>query len=308
MRAKRKVLDLDNTELLYVSYNVKRRKFFGQYHGEWLGESASKFDVAVLVSKRLDISVNALIDLTTARRQRARLKQPGISTSPETPIGKSVNLQRLSKSSPPVDGYSRHQYITYDTHHCKWKFAKAGYKSARLATEPAAVAHACSVIKCTPAELLAGRKSDVRHKMSEMAKRTKVMTSVIAGMLPADLADWVSRCAAAEDMFQTERGMVVIDALWKTKPARDALESSWTQVCQGKPQIELPTRSSRINRMHKVLCKAVELLSHKDHAIWALNCGGFAYASGWLAWLHHKRVITKCPTGNLVLGQLKPAT
>jgi len=279
---------MNDSDVMYVSYSAKRRKYFGQYKGEWLGESSNKDCVAALVSKHLNVSLEALIDMRTAWRKRTHLKH-----LPPSP------------AALPVDGYSQHQYVTYDIHHHKWKFSKAGYPSTRWATEAAAVAHACNVIKCTPNELITGRRSDGRHKMLELAKRTRTMTHVMAGVLPADLDDWVSRCAGAEEMFQTERGVIVINALWKTKPARDMLDAAWRQLCQGKLQVDSHTRSSRISRMHKVLCKAAQLLSGQQHDTWSLNCGGFAYASGWLAWLGNKRIITKCAHGKLVLGQLK---
>jgi hypothetical protein len=279
----------DDADIMYVSYSVKRRKYFGQYKGEWLGESSDKEHVAQLVANRLNLSVEALIELTRARRGGARLKHQSQT--------KDVLAARCS----------RHQYITYDTHHCKWKFTKAGVRSTRWATEAAAVIYACKVLKCTPDELIAGRKADVRHKMKEMATRAKVMTRVMIGVLPADLDDWVSRCACAEDLFRTEQGMLVIDALWKTKPARDLLERSWLQVERPDTHGQA-TRLSRIRRIHKVVWKAAELLSDQEHALWSLNCGGFAYASGWLAWLVNKSIITKSTHGKLVLGQLRRST
>ena len=124
---------------------------------------------------------------------------------------------------------------------------------------------------------------DLRAGRRMLLCRIRTLLSVWSGLLPADLEDFVSRYPVMVKMFSQEPALVVISAMWKFGPARDALATAWCTVRRSAKHGSISTvggltsagPASRVRalRLYSVLVEAVKLLSHVDMSMWAINAG-----------------------------------
>lgn len=170
----------------------------------------------------------------------------------------------------------------------------------RFANEKDAATHAAELRKSSPQVLRKERRRPILFRL-------RTLLAVMSGVLPADLEDFVVRYPNTVKLFQAEPALVVISAMWKFGPARDALATAWqlTPRCpSGLSPAALPTRE-RTAHLHKVLVKAVKLLHGVDMPAWAANVGrSVTHHQGWLAWCQLRvPIICSTPSGTLRLGQ-----
>ena len=171
---------------------------------------------------------------------------------------------------------------------------------ARYKNEKEAVDHMARVSKASPKHLREQRRYAVLI-------RFKTLLSVMSCLLPADLEDFVTRYSTSVNLFRNEPDLVVISAMWKFGPARDALAQAWQAAASpngGLTPLE-PESQARLAHLHHVLVQAVNILNGVHMATWAANAGkGVAHHQGWLAWCQLRVPIIRVATrGTLVLGQ-----
>jgi hypothetical protein len=189
----------------------------------------------------------------------------------------------------------------------KWNTKVSGKTATRHGQENNAAAQTARLSKEAMHDLRAGRRM--------LLCRTRTLLSVWSSLLPADLEDFVLRYPVMVKMFSQEPALVVISAMWKFGPARDALATAWCTVRRSAKHGSIstvggltsagPANRVRALRLYSVLVEAVKLLSHVDMSMWAINAGkNVSHHQGWLAWCQ-LRVPIVCPnkSGTLFLGQ-----
>lgn len=169
----------------------------------------------------------------------------------------------------------------------------------RFTNEKDAAARVAQLTRASPQSIRQGRRRPI-------LVRVRTLLAVFAGVMPADLEDYVMRYPSIIKLFQGEPSLVVIAAMWKYGPARDALAAAWLSM-QSCPSGSSPAAATRDRALllYRVLVKAVKLLHGVDMAIWVANVGrGVTHHQGWLAWCQLRVPIIRSTTrGALVLGQ-----
>ena len=172
---------------------------------------------------------------------------------------------------------------------------------ARHKHEKEAAAHMAKLTKTSFKELRRGRRRPI-------LRRLKTLLPLWSSVLPADLEDFVARYPTTVQCFSKEPALLVISAMWKFGPARDALAKAWRNEAS-------PSRGglttgglddkARAAHLHHVLVAAVKILNGVDMAIRAANAGkSVTHHQGWLAWCQLRvPLIRPAKSGELVVGQ-----